>query len=169
MADIQELIDKTRAKVREYLAGVDPEFQEYDSGMFTVQEGSAVVGITIRPWHDDDVAVEFTSQLVNGATITPDVMRWLLQKNAELHFGAFGLLFDDTILYSQSVPGGNLDEKTFTAAARTVATIAVSWQARGRRQRIVPLRLKACHRRPSKAVQIAVTSSVQKNEAIMIG
>lgn len=124
MAELQEMIDATKAKVRDYLAEVDPEFQEYESGMFTVQEGSAVVGITIRPWHEDDVAVEFTSQLVNGATINSDVMRWLLQKNAELHFGAFGLLFDDTILYSQTVPGGTLDKATFTTTARMVAAIA---------------------------------------------
>lgn len=124
MAELQEMIEATRAKVREYLAEVDPEFQDYESGMFTVQEGSAVVGITIRPWHDDDVAVEFTSQLVNGAAVNEETMRWLLQKNAELHFGAFGLLFDDTILYSHTLPGSNLDEATFAATARMVAAIA---------------------------------------------
>ena len=124
MADLQELMDATRGKVREYLRAVDPEFQEYESGMFTVQEGSAVVGITIRPWHDADVVVEFTSQLVNGATVNAETMRWLLQKNAELHFGAFGLLFDDTILYSHTIPGGCLDQATFDATTRMVAVIA---------------------------------------------
>lgn len=124
MAELQEMIESTRAKVREYLREVDPEFQEYESGMFTVQEGSAVVGITIRPWHDDDMAVEFTSQLVNGAAVNEEIMRWLLQKNAELHFGAFGLLFDDTILYSHTLPGNNLDQATFDATTRMVAAIA---------------------------------------------
>lgn len=124
MAEYQEMIDATKARIREYLSEVDPEFQEYESGMFTVQEGSAVVGITIRPWHDDDVVVEFTSQLVNGAAINGDTMRWLLQKNAELHFGAFGLLFDNTILYSHTIPGGSLNKKTFAATARMAAVIA---------------------------------------------
>lgn len=124
MADLQEMIDTIRENIKGYLAEVDPDFQEYDSGMFTVQEGSAVVGITVRPWHDDDVAVEFTSQLVNGAAINEATMRWLLEKNSELHFGAFGLLFDDTILYSHSVPGTLLNAGTFAATVRTVAAIA---------------------------------------------
>ncbi len=124
MADIQEMIDGARLRVQGYLAEVDPDFQEYDSGMFTVQEGSAIVGISFRPWHEGDVAVEFTSQLVSGATINDETMRWLLQKNAELHFGSFGLLFDDTIIYSHTLPAGNLDRKTFTATALTVAAIA---------------------------------------------
>ena len=124
MADIQEMIDSARGKIRGYLAEVDPDFQEYDSGMFTVQEGSAVIGISFRPWHEEDVAVEFTSQLVNGATINAESMRWLLQKNAELHFGSFGLLFDGTIIYSHTVPAGCLDLGTFAANARTIAAIA---------------------------------------------
>ncbi len=124
MADIQEMIDATRDKIKGYLAAVDPEFQEYDSGMFTMQEGSAVVGINVRPWHDEDVAVEFTSQLVNGATVNTETMRWLLQKNAELHFGAFGLLFDDTIFYSHTIPGATLDASTFKATALSIAAIA---------------------------------------------
>ncbi|MCB0711345.1 MAG: YbjN domain-containing protein [Ignavibacteriae bacterium] len=124
MADIQEMIDSSRQKVRDYLAEVDPDFQEYDSGMFTVQEGSAVIGISFRPWHDDDVAVEFTSQLVNGATINEESMRWLLEKNAALHFGSFGLLFDGSIIYSHTIPAACLDQSTFDGTLRTVATIA---------------------------------------------
>ncbi|MGE3802186.1 MAG: YbjN domain-containing protein [Candidatus Kapaibacterium sp.] len=124
MADIQEMIDSSRQKVRDYLAEVDPDFQEYDSGMYTVQEGSAVIGISFRPWHDDDVAVEFTSQLVNGATINEESMRWLLEKNAALHFGSFGLLFDGSIIYSHTIPAACLDQSTFGQTLRTVATIA---------------------------------------------
>ena len=124
MADIQEMVDSARQNVRNYLAEVDPDFQEFNSGMFTVQEGSATIGISFRPWHENDIAVEFTSQLVNGATLNEETMRWLLQKNVELHFGSFGLLFDNTIIYSHTVPASNLDQKTFTATALTVAAIA---------------------------------------------
>lgn len=124
MADIQEMIDNSRNTIREYLNEIDSEFQEYDSGMFTMQQGSAVVGINVRPWYDDDVAIEFTSQLVNGAEVSPETMRWLLQKNSELHFGAFGLLFDNTIFYSHTVPGSTLNKDTFAATISSVATIA---------------------------------------------
>lgn len=124
MAEIQELIDNAREKVRGYLALIDPEYQEYDSGMFTVEEGSAVIGITVRPWHDGDVVVEFTSQLVNNAELNDETMKWLLETNADLHFGGFGLLFDDTIIYAYTVPASTLNQETFAAVAQTVAAIA---------------------------------------------
>ncbi len=124
MAEIQEMIDATRDKVRSFLAHIDPEFQEYDSGMFTVEEGSAVIGITVRPWHEGDVMIEFTSQLVNSADLNEETMKWVLETNADLHFGGFGILFDGTIIYSYSVPSNTLDQATFASIAQTVATIA---------------------------------------------
>jgi len=124
MEDNQQIIDDTREKVRGYLQEVYPDFVEFADGRFTLQEGSATVSITVRPWHEADSAVEFTSQLVSGATVKDDVMRWLLEKNVELHFGSFGLLFDDTIVYSQTLPGCDLSRQEFEATARTVAMIA---------------------------------------------
>lgn len=122
--DIQELIDGAREKVRGYLQLIDPDFEEYDSGMFTVEEGSAVIGITIRPWHEGDVVVEFTSQLVNGVELDDQTKGWLLETNADLHFGSFGLLFDNTVIYSYTVPASTLDQATFAAVTQTVAKIA---------------------------------------------
>jgi len=124
MEDNQQLIDETREKVRGYLQEIYPDFVEFSNGAFTLQEGSATISITVRPWHEADSAVECSSQLVSGATITPEVMSWLLQKNVELHFGAFGILFDGTIVYSQTVPGCDLSRRAFEATVRTVAAIA---------------------------------------------
>ncbi len=124
MEENQEMIDSTSQKVREYLQEIYPDFVEFEDGSFTMQEGSATVSIIVRPWHQGDSAVEFTSHLVSGANITPELMRFLLTKNVELHFGALGLLFDDTIVYSHTLPGCDLSRKEFEATVRTVATIA---------------------------------------------
>lgn len=124
MEENLQIIDDTRERVREFLNEIYPDFVEFADGTFTVQEGSATVSIIVRPWHEADAAVEFTSQLVSGATVSSDLMRWMLQKNVELHFGALGLLFDDTIVYSQTLPGCDLSRKEFEATIRTVATIA---------------------------------------------
>jgi hypothetical protein len=124
MADIENLIGEVREKVRTYLNEVYPDFVEFDDGMFTVQKGSATVSIAVRPWHDEDTAVEFTSQLASGCNVTVDVMKWLLQKNVELHFGALGLMFDNTIVYSHTLPGCSMSKESFEATVRTVATIA---------------------------------------------
>ena len=56
--------------------------------------------------------------------ILSDLMKWLLETNVDLHFGAFGLLFDGTIVYSQTLPGSDLSRQEFESTARTVAAIA---------------------------------------------
>jgi hypothetical protein len=124
MADIDNMIEDVRGKVRGYLHEIYPDFVEFDDGYFTIQEGSATISIAVRPWHEDDTAVEFTSQLASGCNATPELMKWLLQKNVELHFGAMGLMFDDTVVYSQSLPGCNMNREAFEATIRTVARIA---------------------------------------------
>lgn len=122
--EIQEMLESVSEKVRSYLQEIYPDFVEFDSGNYTMQEGSATISVTVRPWHERDIAVEFTSQLVSGANVTPELMKWLLEKNVELHFGAFGLLFDDTVVYSQTLPGCDLSRQEFESTVRTVATIA---------------------------------------------
>jgi hypothetical protein len=124
MEQNQEMLESTRLRVREFLNEILPDFVEFEDGRFTVQEGSATISITVRAWHEGDTAVEFTSQLVTGGTVTPEVMRWMLEKNVELHFGALGLLFDDTIVYSHTLPGCDLSRMEFEATIRTVAAIA---------------------------------------------
>ncbi len=120
----QQLVDETRARVRGYLNDIYPDFIEFEDSSYIVQQGSATISIIVRSWHQDDCAVEFTSQLVTGANVTPELMKWLLQKNVELHFGALGLLFDDTIVYSQTLPGNDLSRREFEATVLTVAAVA---------------------------------------------
>lgn len=124
MEENQQITDDTRDRVRQYLQEIYPDFVEFEGGTFTLQEGSATVSIIVRPWYEADSAVEFTSQLVTDASVTPELMTWLLQKNVELHFGGFGLLFDGTVVYSQTLPGCDLSRREFEATARTVAAIA---------------------------------------------
>lgn len=124
MEENEQLMEEVCEKVRGYLQEVYPDFVEFETGRYTMQEGSATISVTVRPWHENDIAVEFTSQLVSGANITPELMQWLLETNVDLHFGAFGLLFDGTIVYSQTLPGSDLSRQEFESTARTVAAIA---------------------------------------------
>ncbi len=78
----------------------------------------------VRRYTETDTMVEIMAQVVSSAIITPDLLKWLLRKNAELHFGAFGLLFDDTIIYTYSLPGSKLDASELEAAVTSVAVIA---------------------------------------------
>jgi hypothetical protein len=51
-------------------------------------------------------------------------MEFLLRKNATLHFGAFGLAFDRTLVFSHSIAGRNLDYNELRATVETVGAIA---------------------------------------------
>lgn len=118
-----ELINATIEKVESYLKNNFPEFQVFDH-TFTITRGSAQVLIVVRPYTENETVVEFMCNLVPEANITPDLMEYLLKKNVELHFGAFGLLFDNTITYSYTLVGSNMDENEFKTALDSVAIIS---------------------------------------------
>lgn len=118
------LLDTARTTVGAFLAERFPDAIDYGDGSYTISHGSSSVMIVVRPYTETDTMVELISQIVTGATIDEEVMRWMLRKNAELHFGAFGLLFDDTIIFSYSLPGNSLDAGELESAITSVAVIA---------------------------------------------
>ena len=120
----QELIDATIEKVQKYLDKIFPDHLSFGNGSFTITRGSSQVMIIVRPFTNNETSVECISQVVTGAKITPELMQFLLRKNAELHFGAFGLYFDNTITFSHAIAGTHLDENELTTTLNAVAIIA---------------------------------------------
>ncbi len=110
--------------VEEILNRRFPDYINFDNGAFAITRGSSQVLIVVRPFIKGETAVEFTSNVVVGAKIDENLMKFLLRKNAELHFGAFGLLFDDTITFAYSIAASNLDENEFVNALNSVAYIS---------------------------------------------
>jgi hypothetical protein len=120
----KDVVEKTTVTVRSYLSKLfKKNYQEMD-GRFILTEGSAVIQIVIRPWYDNDAVVDMFSYVVEGANISPEITNFLLRKNATLHFGAFGLTFDNTIMFSYSLAGMNLDLNELKAALKMVAAIS---------------------------------------------
>jgi len=120
----QELIDKTIVNVQNFLDKFFPDHLSFGNGNYTITRGSTQVMIIVRPFTDKETSVECISQVVTGAKITPELMNFLLRKNAELHFGAFGLYFDNTITYSHSIAGTQLDDNELVTTLNAVAVIA---------------------------------------------
>lgn len=118
------IIDASRARVAAILKDRFPQSVDFEDGSYALSYGSSSVGVVVRGYTETDTMVEIMAQVVTGATITPQILTYLLRKNAELHFGAFGLLFDDTIIFTYSLPGANLDTSELEAAVTTVAVIA---------------------------------------------
>ncbi len=120
----KDIVAITQSKLRSYLKQLfRKNVQEMDD-RFIIIEGSAVIQIVIRPWYDSDSVIDIFSFVVEGANMTPELTNFLLRKNATLHFGAFGLTFDNTVIFSYSLAGSNLDLNELKAALQTVATIS---------------------------------------------
>jgi hypothetical protein len=119
-----EMLKQTAARVEEMLKEIYPDYTSFGDGSFTITQGSSVVSIIVRPFTAHDTCVECTANVVYGAEISPAIMKFLLRKNAELHFGGFGLLFDGTITFSYSFPGMHLDREEFHTALTSVAIIS---------------------------------------------
>ncbi|MFP4368928.1 MAG: T3SS (YopN, CesT) and YbjN peptide-binding chaperone 1 [Candidatus Kapaibacterium sp.] len=120
----QELIDRTIASVEDILKKKFPEYLAFDNFTFVIQRGSTQVMIIVRPFTENETVVECTANVVYGATIDEKLLKFLMRKNAELHFGSFGLLFDNTISFNHSLAGTNLDENELITALNAVAIIA---------------------------------------------
>lgn len=120
----QELLDATIARVEAILATRYPDYLNFGGGSFAITRGSSQIVVVIRPYTDTDTAVECIANVVTGGNITPEVMKYLLRKNAELHFGAFGILFDETIIFSHTIAGVHLDDNELLTSLDSVATIA---------------------------------------------
>jgi hypothetical protein len=118
------LINQTAEKIKTILENEFPDYLSFGNTSFTITSGSTQVMVTIRPFTNKDTIVECLSHVVKGANINEDIMKFLLRKNAELHFGAFGLLFDGTITFSHAITGANMDDMEFVSSLKTVAMIA---------------------------------------------
>jgi len=121
----EQMLSEVNDKIKIYLAEIfeDHEVAEAD-GIHSFTFGTINVEIRVVPWHTEDVLVNVFSYVVEEATITKELSEELLRLNATTPFGSFGISFDDSIVYSYSLAGKNIDKNEFLAAIQTVATIA---------------------------------------------
>jgi len=120
----QELINSTIIKVEDILKEAYPDYLSFGEGQFTLSRGSTQLMINVRPFTDSETCIEVLATVVTGGNISQDIMKFLLRKNAELHFGAFGLLFDDTIIFQYSVAGSNIDKNELLTSINAVGIIS---------------------------------------------
>lgn len=118
-----DILNKVQEKTEKLVEKLFPNNIKFDNA-YTIARGSAQVMVLVRPFTKDDAIVECIANVVTDAKITEELMQFLLRKNAEIHLGGFGLLFDNTIIFQHSLPGINLDESELKAAVNAVAAIA---------------------------------------------
>ncbi len=119
-----DLLKSTMDRVEAILDKHFPDHLNFGNGAYTISRGSTQIMVMVLSYTENETCIEMLSQVVTGAKVDDELMRFLLRKNAELHFGSFGLLFDDTITFAHSIAGTNLDENEFMTTINSVAVIA---------------------------------------------
>jgi hypothetical protein len=88
-----------------------------DRPKFAVVIGSAIVHVNVFPWGSDDSTITARAWVVNGAELVPDLTLWLLRKNDEFRFGAFGVDEDGDIFFEHTIVGSSCDKNELKASA----------------------------------------------------
>ncbi|WP_017663008.1 T3SS (YopN, CesT) and YbjN peptide-binding chaperone 1 [Baaleninema simplex] len=89
-----------------------------------VFRGSALVEVFVFPWGDDEAVIHTRSSVIKGANLTPDLMKFLLEVNAQMRFGAFALDSDGNILFEHTIVGSTCDRKELEASVNAVLEVA---------------------------------------------
>lgn len=125
MAD-ESALDRTTVLVEEFLADFGQSFSRVEARVYVARKGSALVHLRILPWEDDAV-VEVGANVVEGATLSPDLLRELLEKNYQLVFGKFAVGPGGVIVLHHALLGSTLAKAELVRAVLSVAQAADEW------------------------------------------
>jgi hypothetical protein len=99
-------------------------FARDDAPVISVVVGSAVAQTAVFPWGEDDATICTRAYVVTGAELTPDLMHYLLRKNADMRFGAFGVDDDGDIVFEHTIVGSTCDKEELRASVMAVVLTA---------------------------------------------
>jgi hypothetical protein len=119
-------VDRAAKLVEEYLRDFGDAFSKVDACSYFAKKGSALVSIRILPL-DDDAIVEVGANVVEGATLSAELLTELLQQNHAMMFGKFGLTPAGTITLQHALFGSTLDRPELVSAVKAVAKAADDW------------------------------------------
>jgi hypothetical protein len=95
-----------------------------DSPVVAISTGSAVTQVYVSHWGDDDAIVCVRSYVTTGTEITPELMRFLLEKNTDMRFGAFGIDEDGDIIFEHTIVGSTIDKEELRASVKAVLSVS---------------------------------------------
>lgn len=91
-----------------------------DKPFFGLAMGSAFVQVAVFPWGDDDAVVSARAYVVMGAELTLELAKYLLEKNNEMRFGAFGLDGEGDIFFHHAIVGSTCDKNELRTTVMAV-------------------------------------------------
>jgi len=113
-------------KIAPWISEVFGEFvmAHEDRPVFGVHIGSALTIVSVDPWGDDDAVITTRSYVVTQIELTPDLLRFLLEQNDRMRFGAFGIDGDGDVFFEHAIVGSSCDKNELKASTIAVAVTA---------------------------------------------
>ncbi|MCT7990835.1 YbjN domain-containing protein [Laspinema olomoucense] len=86
--------------------------------------GSALVEVLILPWGEEDAVINTRAYVVTEAELSSDLMRFLLEQNSNMIFGAFGIDSKGDIVFEHSIVGSTCDKKELESSVNAVLEVS---------------------------------------------
>jgi len=118
----KECYEKVAPWVKELFGG--SVLRKPDRPILGVMHGSAFAQVGVFPWGEDDAIITTRSYVVTGVKLKPELMKFLLQENAGMRFGAFALDDDGDIIFEHSIVGSTCDQRELEESVIAVARTA---------------------------------------------
>ena len=97
-----------------------------DACSYFAKKGSALVSIRILPF-DSDAIIEVGANVVEGATLSAELLQELIEQNHKMVFGKFGIAPGGVITLQHALWGPTLDRPELVTAVKSVAKTADEW------------------------------------------
>jgi len=117
------MVEEVHARVGAWLAEMFGSASPEGAG-YWVRFGSALVEVTVSPLGDAEAVIVARAPVVEGATVTPELMRHLLERNCEARFGAFCLTREGGIEFRHSIVGSACQKEELKASVQYVMLTA---------------------------------------------
>jgi hypothetical protein len=89
-----------------------------------IQQGSAVITLSVNPIGIHSSLVELYCLLVREIETSPDLLRWLLQENYRIRFGALSLNSEGNVVLKHALVGDTLSEKEIKIVLKLLVDLA---------------------------------------------
>lgn len=122
--EAQQACYENVARWMKELFGEQFTIQRDDTPVIAVTYGSAVSQTGVFPWKESDALVNTRAYVVTGAELTRETLEYLLHRNDDALFGAFGLDDDGDILFEHSLLGSTCTKEDLRVSVMAVLTTA---------------------------------------------
>jgi len=140
MATGSKTVEALRSKVQTYLRQKQLSYEVKPNGNLWIRQGSTIVTINPQQWGERTLVKLAAPVALHITKITPQLTRFLAEKNNQLLFGKFSLDTEgNAIWYEHVLLGDSLDAEELFVAVAAIAVTAdeydeeVSKMARGKR------------------------------------